>query len=80
MTVEQYKTKALDLLQSDIGGDIDGFETKNGKTVRYNKATHDYAVGIEGTEITTMFPLRGGTARFNKLRDRDEKKEEGANE
>ena len=71
LTVEQYEAMALDLLQQDVGGDIDGYETKNGKIVRWNKLTGDYATGILDAKIKTMFPLVGGQKRFEKLRERD---------
>jgi hypothetical protein len=73
LTEEQYQTRALDLLQRDVGGDIEGYETKNGKVVRWDKTTNDYAIGKRGEKPMTMFPLRGGQERFDKLRDRDEK-------
>lgn len=70
---EQYQEKALDLLQSEVGGDIDGYETERGKVVRWNKTTGDYATGIPGERVKTMFPLRGGQARFDKLKQSDNK-------
>jgi hypothetical protein len=59
----------------NFGGDIYGFETKYGKVVRWDKNTEDYAVGIPGVKISSLYPLRGGVERFEKLRERDEKKE-----
>ena len=33
LTEEQYQERALDLLRQEVGGDIEGFETKHGKIV-----------------------------------------------
>jgi len=75
LSVRQYEAQAFALLQKNVGGNIDGYETKNGKVVRWNKTTNDYATGIKGVCIKTMFTLRGGQERFDKLRTRDEKEE-----
>ena len=80
MTEKQYEERALALLQSEVGGDIDGFKTEEGKIVRWNKVTNDYAIGVPGERVSSMYPLRGGQRRFNEMRKRDEKKEVGSNE
>ena len=79
LTEEQYQAKALDLLQQEVGGDVDGFETEQGDIVRWSRVTNDYAVGKPGEMVRSMYPLRGGEERFNKLRERDEKKEDNSN-
>lgn len=73
LTVEQYKQRAADLMQSEIGGNIDGYQTDGGKVVRWNKTTGDYATGYLDGTIKTMFPLDGGERRFNSLMERDRK-------
>jgi hypothetical protein len=70
---KQYEAQALDLLQKNVGENIDGYDTKSGKVVRWNKITNDYATGFKENCIKTMFPLRGGQNRFDKLRAHDEK-------
>ena len=79
LTQEQYEKRAHNLLQKELGGDIAGYETKSGKVVRWDKSTNDYAVGMSGERIKTMFPLRGGQDRFDKLRALDSR-ENGINE
>jgi len=75
LSTAQYEAQALELLQKDVGGDIAGYETKNGKIVRWNKSTNDYATGFRKRCIKTMFPFRGGQSRFDKLRMHDEKED-----
>lgn len=72
LTVEQYEERALDLLSQEIGGDIHGFKAKDGTVIRYNSATGDYAIGVPGERVKTMYPLRGGMERFEKLRTEKE--------
>ena len=74
LTLEQYNALALELLQKDVGGVIRGYETKSGKVVRWNTVTNDYATGVRGVKVKTLFPLIGGENRFNALRSRDEQK------
>ena len=73
LTVAQYQNRALELLQQEVGENIDGYETKSGKIVRWNKTTNDYATGYRDREIKTLFPLRGGRARFDRLKENDER-------
>jgi len=73
LNVEQYEAQALELLQKEVDGDIAGYELSNGKVVRWNKTTNDYATGFNGRCIKTMFPFRGEQERFDRLRIRDEK-------
>ena len=73
LTKEEYKAQALSLLQTDVGGHIAGYETKEGKVVRWDKETNDYVTGFRGKKIKTMFPLRGGQQRFDRLRENDER-------
>jgi len=80
LNVEEYNNLALDLLCSDVGGDIKGYETKSGKVVRWNTVTNDYATGIRHAKVKTLFPLTGGESRFNALRERDEREGGGLNE
>jgi len=62
LTEEQYEERALSLLQQEVGGDIDGYETNDGKVVKWNKKNQDYATGTSGKNIKTLMPLRGGQA------------------
>ena len=76
LTLEQYKQKALDLIQSEVGGDIMGYRTEGGKIVRWNKATNDYATAWLDGNIKTMMQLTGRSQaakerRFEYLKNRD---------
>ena len=76
LNVKQYKQKALDLIQSEVGGDILGYRTDGGKIVRWNKATNDYATAWLDGDIKTMFQFDNPTEkarlrRFEYLRNRD---------
>ena len=75
LTFAQYEAMAYELLQQDIGGSIEGYETSNGKVVRWDKESNDYATGFREKCIKTLFPLRGGQQRFEKLREYDERGE-----
>lgn len=66
-TQEEYLQKARELINSSIGGDIEGFVSKNGKwTYRYNKATNEFAIGREEGAISTFYrPEEGITYWIN---------------
>ena len=62
MTMEEYLTKAQELINSPIGGDIEGFVSKNGYIFRYNKATNEFATAKPNGIIETLYrPERGMT-------------------
>ena len=71
LTIEQYAQRAHDLVRSATSDNILGYKAKNGSIARYNKTTHDFVQGFD-IGIATMFPLKGGEARFNKKRQRAE--------
>ena len=78
LTPMQYESRALEVLQSDLGGNIQGFETKHGKLVRWDSSTNDFAVGVPNKKVLSMFPLDGNSqsdhqARFDYLQGRDGK-------
>jgi len=75
MTLEQYESAALDLLNQEVGGDILGFDGRDGNVYRWNKQTGNYAVGEPNVRVLTMYPLRGGEERFNSLRAKKEKED-----
>lgn len=53
MTQEQYIEHARTLLSKPCGGDIDGYKTKDGKVVRFNRATGEYAAGFPDGHLKT---------------------------
>jgi hypothetical protein len=71
LTEEQYNDRALSLLSQPLSDTILGGKDKNGNIVRYNTVTGDYAVGVPGKKVLTMYPLRGGVDRYNKLKMRE---------
>jgi len=75
VTLEQYESAALDLLNQEVGGDILGFDGKDGNVYRWNKQTGDYAIGEPNVRVVTMYPLRGGEERFNNLKAKKEKED-----
>ena len=64
---KQYEERAKDLLESECSGDIDGYMTKDGEVVRFNKVTTEFAIGIPGSNVITLFK-----ARYNKKKNRIE--------
>mgnify|MGYP007116716352 CR=1 FL=1 len=61
-TLENYLKKAQNLINSPIGGDIEGFISKNGFTFRYNTATNEFATANPSGIIETIYrPKRGIT-------------------
>ena len=71
LTKEQYAQRAHNLVCSATSDNILGYRAKNGSIARYNKTTHDFVQGFD-TGVATMFPLKGGEARFNKKKQRAE--------
>lgn len=57
----EYEKKAVDFLKQPCGGDIDGYSTADGKVVRFNRKTTEYAAGYPGGSVTTYM-----LAKFNK--------------
>ncbi len=55
MTKTQYVKHAIKFLQQPCGGDIDGYITADGKVVRFNMATGEYASGYPGSHLCTCF-------------------------
>ncbi|SEP42887.1 hemagglutinin repeat-containing protein, partial [Propionispora vibrioides] len=60
LTATQYIQKARSLLNSNVGGEIEGFTNSLGWTFRYNTATNEFAIGSpQGTISTLMRPADG---------------------
>lgn len=57
----EYEKKAVNFLKQPCGGDIDGYSTADGKVVRFNRKTTEYAAGYPGGSVTTYL-----LAKFNK--------------
>ncbi len=68
ITMEEYLKKAKELINSPIGGDIEGFVSKNGYTFRYNKTTNEFATAKPSGIIETLYrPERGIPIGWSKL-------------
>jgi hypothetical protein len=62
MSTTKYLNKARELINSPIGGDIQGFISKNGYTFRYNVVTNEFATANPDGFIETLYkPTRGIT-------------------
>ena len=70
-TPEEYEEKALELLESPVGGDIVGHLDKNGIIVRYNKRTNDFAKGHPLEGIKTMFKPTEGELYYQVRKEED---------
>lgn len=49
----EYQQKGIDFLKQGCGGDIVGYTTSDGKVVRFNRKTTEYASGIPGGALKT---------------------------
>lgn len=58
---EEYLKKATSFLCQPCGGDIDGYSTSDGRVVRFNRKTTEYAAGTPNGDINTYM-----LAKFNK--------------
>ena len=62
---EEYQQKGIDFLKQSCGGDVIGYATSDGKVVRFNTKTTEYATGYPGDRLCTyMMPKakKDGTA------------------
>ncbi len=51
---EEYQKKGIDFLKQACGGDVIGYSLPDGKVVRFNKATTEYASGYPGSRVCTF--------------------------
>lgn len=49
----EYQQKGIDFLKQSCGGDVIGYMTQDGKVVRFNMKTTEYASGIPGGPLKT---------------------------
>ena len=61
MTGPEYRQHAIDFLTMPCSETIDGYRTKEGEIVRFDRADGEYAKGIPGGRLITCY-----IARFNK--------------
>jgi pyocin large subunit-like protein len=55
MSAGDYVNYAQRLLNTAVGGDIDGFIDKSGEVWRHNKATNDFAKARKNGIIKTLY-------------------------
>ena len=71
-TKEQYAQRALELAQSEVGGDIDGYKATKGSNansiVRYDKITNDWVRAYPSTGVATLFKPNNGHEYFQKIK------------
>ena len=60
MTGEQYEQYAIDFLKQPCTEVVDGYLTKQGEVVRFDRANGEYAKGVPGGRVVTCY-----VARFN---------------
>lgn len=70
-TKEQYASRALDLIQKPVNGDIYGYKNSKGQIVRFDSVTNDFVIGIPDKGIATMFKPKLGKTYFDRLNERE---------
>jgi len=60
ITKEEYLKRSKELLNSKVGGNIDGFVSKDGTVFRYNAATNEFATAKADGTIETLFRPKNG--------------------
>lgn len=70
-TKEQYLQRALDLVQSPVGGSIKGHLTKENHIVRYDEKTNDFVKANIKRGIITMFKPDEGKIYYENTRRGD---------
>ncbi len=63
ISAEEYQQRGIDFLKQPCGGDIDGYATSDGKVVRFNRVTTEYASGYPGGVITTYMRAKFNTKK-----------------
>jgi hypothetical protein len=58
-TESAYANRAIQLLSTEVGGNIQGFTSKAGTVFRYNVRTNELAIGANGQVQTLFRPTRG---------------------
>ena len=68
---KDYLKVALELVQSEVGGDIYGHLNKDGHVVRYDAAHNDFVKGDPSKGVFTMFKPVEGKAYYDSVREED---------
>lgn len=70
ISLEEYRDMAVKLLESPIGGNIEGFTTKDGYVLRYDIKSNDFASAKPNGVIETMFKPKRGKIYWKKQIDK----------
>jgi len=60
ISIEEYLRKTRELINSPVGGNIDGFVSKGGYTFRYNKITNEFTTAKPNGIIETFYRPKVG--------------------
>lgn len=70
-TKEAYEARAVELLESPIGGNIRGHMDKSGNIIRYDSIKNDFAKGHPQKGIITLFKPDDGAKYYEDMRKGD---------
>ena len=70
-TKEAYEKRAVELIESPVGGKIMGHIDKDGHIIRYDEKTNDFVKGSPKKGIFTMFKPTEGKAYYDNKRKED---------
>ena len=70
-TKEAYEKRAVELIESPVGGNIMGHIDKDGHIIRYDEKTNDFVKGSPKKGIFTMFKPTEGKAYYDNKRKED---------
>ncbi len=72
-SAKEYQQRGIDFLKQPCGGDVVGYATSEGKVVRFNASTTEYASGFPGGKICTYmspkFDKQAGSARPDRAKE-----------
>lgn len=71
MTKQQYEQRALELVQSPVGGNILGHKDKDDNVIRYDASTNDFVKGHPQEGVKTMFKPKDGIRYYSEVREDD---------
>ena len=71
ITAEQYEKRAVNLLESPVGGNIFGHLDKENFIIRYDKTNNDFVIGTIEKGVFTMFKPINGYAYYENQRMED---------
>lgn len=70
-TKEAYVARAIELLESPVGGNIQGHIDAHGNVIRYDTEKNDFAKGNPNKGVTTLFKPADGKVYYEQKRKED---------